>query len=266
MKRLTDAAYWEENWWSQRRPERLRLYRDVDFETVRLLREAAGPRRAQVLELGAGGSRLLPYLARKFGHEVFGSDFSFGGCSLLRANLALQRVRGNVVCEDLFRSSLKGESFDVVYSAGLIEHFEDTSAAVAAHFQLLRPGGRLVLAVPNLRGLQGRIIHRFAPPQWKVHKVFGPQELAEMLNNSGLLDVRSGYLGSFSVRIMQSREWTSVHAWPAWVRLLVCSSMRLISGFISLGFRLSPWRPHSRQLSPAFFAAGRKPPALAQAV
>jgi len=37
MKRLTDIAYWEESWWKDKRPERLRLYRDVDFEVVRLL-------------------------------------------------------------------------------------------------------------------------------------------------------------------------------------------------------------------------------------
>ena len=89
MKRLTDVGYWEENWWQQQHPRRLWLYRDVDFETIRLLRNAgrrlerdrplAGegglPPEAQVkprriLELGAGGSRVLPYVARRFGYRV----------------------------------------------------------------------------------------------------------------------------------------------------------------------------------------------------
>jgi SAM-dependent methyltransferase len=259
MKPLTDIAYWEENWWTQKRPERLWLYRDLDFETVRLLREEAGSGRPDVLELGAGGSRLLPYLGKRFGYRILGSDFSLAGCRLLRANLALQKIAGSVLCEDLFQSSLKSEAFDTVYSSGLIEHFDDTRAVVAEHLRLVKPGGRVVLIVPNLQGLQGRLIRRFAPPQWSVHRVFGPDELASVMTDLGVTELRSGYLGSFYLRIMRSSEWSAVQCWPAWVQHLVCSSMRLASGMLSFGFRLSPWRPHSRRFSPSFYAAGRKP-------
>ena len=39
---------------------------------------------------------------------------------------------------------------------------------------------------------------------------------------------------------------------------VLTNAMRLANGLISLGFRLSPWRPHSRLLSPMFFASGAK--------
>ncbi|MEI4878398.1 hypothetical protein, partial [Klebsiella pneumoniae] len=92
----------EENWWVDRRPQRLRLYRDFDLETVCLLRDAGRPlgyrehparrqssmKPPRVLEIGGGGSRVLPYLGLNFGFEVCGTDFSFSGCRLLRANLA----------------------------------------------------------------------------------------------------------------------------------------------------------------------------------
>ena len=39
----------------------------------------------------------------------------------------------------------------MVYSGGLIEHFTDPAAVVAYHVELLKPGGRLVVSVPNLR-------------------------------------------------------------------------------------------------------------------
>lgn len=40
---------------------------------------------------------------------------------------------------------------DVVFSVGLVEHFdvEGTRRAIAAHFQLLRPGGTCVIAAPT---------------------------------------------------------------------------------------------------------------------
>ncbi|MGO9274995.1 MAG: class I SAM-dependent methyltransferase [Terriglobia bacterium] len=278
MKRLTDVGYWEENWWQQQHPRRLWLYRDVDFETIRLLRNAgrrlerdrplAGegglPPEAQVnprriLELGAGGSRVLPYVARRFGYRVSGSDFSWRGCRLLGANLARQGAAGDVLCEDLFQSALRAETFDLVYSSGLIEHFDDTRAVLAEHFRLVRPGGALIVIVPNLQGVQGRIWKRLAPPLWSIHHVFGPEDLASILKTLGLAQVRAGYLGSFFIHIGRGAEWSGVKRWPRWLQLAAPASVRLVNGLISFGFRLLPLRPHSRALSPAFFAEGIKP-------
>jgi len=273
MSRLTDVAYWEKNWWVGARPERLRLYRDFDFETVRLLRDAGRMRGHQghctqgelpnkpsrVLEIGGGGSRVLPHLGLKFRFEVCGTDFSLSGCRLLRANLALVGIPGSVVCEDLFRSSLRGESFDLVYSSGLIEHFEDTLAVVGEHLRLLKPGGRLVLIVPNLLGWQGKLIEKLAPSLWRVHKVLGPADLAGVLASLGLGEIRAGYLGSFFIHVGSSAEWSRLKDWPRWLRLGLHESVRAFNGLVALLFRLSPLRPHSRTFSPACFATGVKP-------
>lgn len=259
MKRLTDVEFWDEKWWAGLRPRKLRLYRDFDFETVRLLRECGGTKGRGVLEVGAGGSRVLPYLGRRFGCRVFGSDFSPRGCRLLQANLALQGVDGAVVCEDLFQSSLAPAKFDLVFSSGLIEHFDDTPGVIRQHLRLVKPGGRLVVIVPNLQGVQGKIVRRLAPPLWAAHRVLGPDELRDILHELGLVQIRSGYLGSFLIRILRDPSWTVARSWPEWGRALVFWSLRLLNGMISLLFRLSPWRPHSRALSHACFAAGIKP-------
>ena len=259
MKRLTDVRYWDETWQEHERPRRLWLYRDFDYETIRLLRAATGNAVARVLELGAGGSRVLPYLARKFGHRVFGADYSFAGCRLLQANLALQGREGGVVCEDLFQSSLPPDFFDVVYSSGLIEHFDDPRAVIAEHLRVLRPGGRLVLIVPNFQGVQGRIWRRLAPPLWEKHRIFGPRDLQEQLQTHGVEGIRSGYVGSFLIHVGRTSEWTAVRTWPRGWQAFVHYSVRLVNGLISLFFRLSPLKPHSKALSPAFFAMGMKP-------
>ncbi len=261
MDRLTDVEFWDTEYWSGERPERLWLYRDFDYETVQLLRHAAGPGPARVLEVGAGGSRVLPYLAKRFRYRVFGSDYSPTGCRLLRANFGLTGVGGAVVREDMFQSSLAPGSFDLVYSSGLIEHFEDTRKAIEAHLDLVRPGGMLVLIVPNFLGLQGRVCRRLAPPRFAKHNVFGPGELHGMLRDLSLTDIRSGYLGSFLFHIERGKDWTGVRRLPAPLQFAATNAARLANGAISFGFRLSPWRPHSRLLSPAFFAVGAKDPA-----
>jgi SAM-dependent methyltransferase len=266
MKRLTDVQFWEENWWKRERPQRLWLYRDFDFETVRLLRDAAKNlkpaarrERLRVLEVGAGGSRVLPYLGRKFGWRVFGSDFSPGGCQLLRANLTLKKIEGGVVCEDLFLSSLPASQFEIVYSSGLIEHFDDTRAVVAEHLKLVRPGGRLVIIVPNLQGIHGRIMKRLGFPLWQRHRVFSPSDLAGYMKDVGAGEVRSGYLGSFLIAVGRGEGWPPIARLPAALGALVHYSVRLGNGLISFFFRVLPFRPHSKTFSPAFFATGVKP-------
>jgi SAM-dependent methyltransferase len=259
MKRLTDVTYWEQSWWARQGPRRLRLYRDFDFETIRLLQDMAGVKSARVLEIGAGGSRVLPYLRHTFRYDVMGTDFSLGGCRLLRANLALLGEEGGVVCEDLLASSLRAETFDLAYSSGLIEHFDDTRAVVAEHVRLLKPGGRLVIIVPNLQGLQGRILKRLAPQLWARHDIFGPKELGEAVSSLGLEEVRSGYLGSFFVKVGRTDDWSGVRRWPAWLQFLVSGSVRVVNGLISFLFRLSLLRPHSRAFSAGFYVAGVNP-------
>lgn len=198
-------------------------------------------------------------MGRKFGCKVLGSDFSLSGCRLLCANLGLQGLPGTAVCEDLFQSSLRPDAIDLVYSSGLIEHFDDTPAVVAEHLRLVKPGGQLVLIVPNFEGLQGRIWKRLARPLWDRHRVFGPEYLAGILKDLQLHSIESGYLGSFFIHIGTGDDWTVVKAWPRWQQKLVHYSVRLINGALAFLFRLSPLRPHSRALSTAFYAAGTKP-------
>lgn len=209
--------------------------------------------------MGGGGSRVLPYLGRKLRCKVFGTDFSLSGCHLLNANLRLQGLETAGVCEDLFQSSLPDGWFDVVYSCGLIEHFDDMAAVIGEHLRVTRPGGRLVLIVPNLQGVQGKIWKRLAHPLWIRHRVFGPKDLEHELDALGLTQVQSGYLGSFLAHIGYDEDWETLRIWPRGLWWLAHNFVRLINGLISLFFRLSPLRPHSRLFSPAFFTTGVKP-------
>ena len=260
MKRLTDVRYWESHYWGPGRPERLRfLYRDVDYEFVRLLGRFGKGRGTKILELGAGGSRILPYLERKLQYSTVGSDFSFVGCRLLQANYSLAGSPGRIICEDLFSSSLKPGSFDLIFSFGLIEHFDDTGAVLAEHLRLLRPGGALVVAVPNLLGVYGHLMKRLAAPHWVKHKVLNKDDLQGHLTALGLQRVETGYLGSFYLHIGTDADWTGVQRWPRLLRRLLPMLTRAGNGLLSFFFRLLPFRLHWRLTSPTIFAVGVKP-------
>jgi SAM-dependent methyltransferase len=69
----------------------------------------------------------------------------------------------NVHQGDLFEDHPELGQFDVVYSLGLIEHFDDVPAVIERHVRLAKPGGLLVVGCPNLVGLNGWFLERVAP-------------------------------------------------------------------------------------------------------
>ena len=100
----------------------------------------------------------LPYFAKEFAFEVYGIDYSEIGCQQAKQILEYEGVNGKIVCADFFSppgSMLK--AFDVVVSFGVLEHFEDTTACIAAFSKFLKPGGLLITNIPNLCGLNGLI-------------------------------------------------------------------------------------------------------------
>jgi 2-polyprenyl-3-methyl-5-hydroxy-6-metoxy-1,4-benzoquinol methylase len=55
---------------------------------------------------------------------------------------------------DLFSENLNKDMqlFDIVYSLGFVETSEELNIVVKKHAELLKPGGILVLGIPNLEG------------------------------------------------------------------------------------------------------------------
>jgi 2-polyprenyl-3-methyl-5-hydroxy-6-metoxy-1,4-benzoquinol methylase len=105
----------------------------------------------KILEIGCARGKQLIYFAKEFGYKVFGIDLSENGVALGKANMKIAGVKGTLLCEDIYKTSLESESFDVVYSMGLIEHFNNLSEIIDAHIKLLKKNGILILTVPNFR-------------------------------------------------------------------------------------------------------------------
>ncbi|MGE5689082.1 MAG: class I SAM-dependent methyltransferase [Pseudomonadota bacterium] len=148
---------------------------------VRALRLPTG---ATVLEIGAGDGRLLEALARR-GHAVAGIEPS---SAARRA-----RARGLDVREAALEDvDLPPGSVDAVVLWHVLEHLSDPGAALAAVVPALRPGGRVVVAVPNLDGLQARLgrdrwFHQDVP-RHATH--FTARGVERLLARRGLIPVR----------------------------------------------------------------------------
>lgn len=97
-----------------------------------------------VLDVGCGMGRFAQ-VAAAHGARVVGVDLSV---AIEAANANLGALPDTAFLQaDVFDLPLKPESFDLVYSIGVLHHTPDTRAAFSALPELLRPGGRIAIWV-----------------------------------------------------------------------------------------------------------------------
>jgi SAM-dependent methyltransferase len=117
-----------------------RAGQDRRLEMVRL---AAGERlRGRVFEDGCGVGMYLARLA-KDAQQAVGLDIE------LERTLDARQMNLQVLCGVGERLPLPANTFDLVLSHEVLEHVQDDRQAVEEIVRILRPGGRLVVFVPN---------------------------------------------------------------------------------------------------------------------
>jgi SAM-dependent methyltransferase len=141
---------------------------------------------ADVCEIGCGGSLFLPELARRGAH-VWGIDYSPLGLAVLQANLARANVTARLIQADARDpDALPRDAFDVVFSVGVIEHFDDPASVLRIVSLSLKPNGVLITVVPNLAGWWGSLQRRIDPEILAIHHVYTTSELDAVHIEAGL--------------------------------------------------------------------------------
>jgi SAM-dependent methyltransferase len=96
-----------------------------------------------VLDVGCGGGLFLRMMAER-GYPVVGLDFALGAAdSAWRVNAV------PAVCATLSRAPFPPSSFAAVTMFHVIEHLYEPVSYLEAARELLQPGGRLIVQVPN---------------------------------------------------------------------------------------------------------------------
>ncbi|HLX36364.1 MAG TPA: class I SAM-dependent methyltransferase, partial [Candidatus Binataceae bacterium] len=109
--------------------------------------QGIGGERRSALEVGFGSGVYLPHLAARYA-EVTGIDKE---PAFLEHGAAMARDLPNlrVIADDITRSKLDANSFDLVLCSEVIEHIPDWPKAMAEMYRLLKSGGRLILSTPQ---------------------------------------------------------------------------------------------------------------------
>lgn len=155
-ERRTTPEYWARSYDGV---EPLKSYDPGDIE--RWMRKYIPPVREgetkTCLEIGCYPGAYLAAFA-DMGYVVSGIDFC-DKVGLLPEALAERGGRvGKFWCEDFFTFD-PPTTFDVVYSVGFVEHFENYEEVIARQARLVGDGGYLVVQIPNFAGTFQHWLH-----------------------------------------------------------------------------------------------------------
>jgi hypothetical protein len=166
---------------------------------VDLMRRNGGAQ-ASILEFGGANSCFIDQILEQVGparYDVIDSNQL--GLDLLQSRYSGD-ARVSVSLGDVLSTAVPERLYDIVFSVGLIEHFDPagTAWAIATHFKYLRPGGTAIITFPT--------------PTWLYRAVRG---LAEITNNWIFHDERPLRLPEFERAVAGLGEIKSARIlWP----------------------------------------------------
>ncbi len=107
----------------------------------------------KVLEIGCGVGTDLAQFA-KHGAIVTGVDLTEAAIALAKKRFKVTGLKGSFQTADAENLPFRDETFDVVYSFGVIHHTPNTQRAVDEIRRVLKPGGRAFIMLYHTRSFE----------------------------------------------------------------------------------------------------------------
>jgi len=94
----------------------------------------------KVLEIGCGRGSLSCYFSDA-GYDCTLVDLSENVIEVAKKIFEINSLNANFVVGDANDLKIPSDTFDIIYSIGLLEHFEDVEVPIKEQIRVLRPGG-----------------------------------------------------------------------------------------------------------------------------
>jgi 2-polyprenyl-3-methyl-5-hydroxy-6-metoxy-1,4-benzoquinol methylase len=196
---LTEVKFWDDYWANCKLPNVVDYGFSFERCLAEALKEVLPDLQGEVLEVGCAPGKWLAFMSTEFGLKPNGIEYSEAGMQATIRNFQLLGLTpGRIQTGDFFQAK-PDRQFDVVMSFGFIEHFSDADSVVDLHLQWLKPGGTLILGVPNFRGVYYFLQKLLDNQILEKHNldVMSPEYFHHLADRYELKPVTIRYIGSF---------------------------------------------------------------------
>jgi hypothetical protein len=86
---------------------------------------------------------------------------------------------------------------------GFLEHFNNPSVIISKWVNILKEGGNVISAIPNLFSINSFFLKKFDKETWNQHVFYSPQDLESIHVNAGLKVIqRANFFGKYDVHLL----------------------------------------------------------------
>lgn len=149
-------SVWEDYYSGERKihiKPKIGLFSSYDIFLCDVLIQKYIPRfsnkKARICEIGSGDGKLLKKFAKMLGCQPYGVEYSKEAAKEASKNGVKTIIKD--AFDKQFLRKYKNH-FDVVFSYGFAEHIIPPEKAVKIHYDILKPGGYIVIQIPRFRG------------------------------------------------------------------------------------------------------------------
>jgi ubiquinone/menaquinone biosynthesis C-methylase UbiE len=152
----------------------------------------------RVLEIGVGAGTDFIRFARA-GAQATGVDLTEHAIRLVRRRLENEGLQAELLRADAETLPFPNDSFDRVYSWGVLHHTPDTERAVREALRVLRPGGRICVML-------------YSRHSWVAYGIWVKHALLAGRPTRSLRDVLAGHMESVGTKGFTKRELRAMFA------------------------------------------------------
>ena len=191
-----DVGYWEDVWETVRIPQE-RKAEDID-EIHHILKKILPRGKLKLIEIGCAPGSWLAYFHNSFNYSVSGIEYAPRAHEKTIDNLNLLHIPREIFQGDFL--DFRHEPYDVVFSAGFIEHFKEVASVIQKIVNLCASnGGFVITIIPSMQGLNRCISKTFRPHVAAGHFPITRKELVKYHERFGLETLYCNYVGSFHI-------------------------------------------------------------------